>query len=81
MTTLEIVREHLKANGYEGLNNPRGDCACECSDLSPGNRAATTCLTEYCTPGYKVPCDPKDCPADGNCDWHIAGRRGPCPKS
>jgi hypothetical protein len=70
MNALEIVREHLKANGYDGLFNCRGDCGCELSGLSPGN-----CLTEYCAPGYKVPCDPEDCPAEGQCEWHIAPQK------
>lgn len=71
MTTLEIVREHLKANGYDGLYNVHGECCCESSDLSPGD-----CFEERCEAGHKVPCPgPAECAADGDCEWHIGDRR------
>lgn len=69
MNSLEIIRGYINANGYDGLYNP-GVCGCEASDLSPGN-----CFEETCTPGYKVPCEPEKCFADGNCDWHIGERK------
>lgn len=55
---IEILREYLKDNGFDGLCNE--DCGCESPDLSPGN-----CLAEDCQAGYRVPCD---C---GDHDWHI----------
>jgi hypothetical protein len=66
LTVLDVVGEYLTANGYDGLYNPVAECACPTDDLSPG-----TCLVEDCMPGYKVPCDPETCPADGDCEFHI----------
>lgn len=46
---LRIVKEYLEKNGFDGLWNPFGECACEISELMPcdGNCAE-------CRPGYKV---------------------------
>ena len=65
-TILDIVAEHLSVNGFDGLYNHMGECGCLKDDLSPG-----TCFEENCQPGYKVPCDPETCPADGDCEFHI----------
>ena len=75
MTVKEIVREWLGENGYDGLTS--GECGCEASDLFPCMDACQSCMA-----GHKEPCDPKSCPVDGACDWHIvSGLRGREPKS
>ena len=73
-TVRSIVQVHLVQYGFEGLTSSRYDCGCQTSDLMP---------CEYddisnCEPGFKVPCDPETCPADGECDWHI-GPNKPAP--
>lgn len=66
MEAIEIIKEHLKANGFDGLCGD--DCTCDLEDLVP-------CMEDFghCEPGYKIPCtgDQPECPADGNCDWHM----------
>lgn len=61
MKVIEIVAEHLRANGYTGLRN-EGECGCELGDLAP-------CGTDFaqCEPGHKH-CDPR--PGRGNV-WGI----------
>lgn len=63
---LDIVAEWLTDNRYDGLFSIYGECGCEIADLMP-----CECDGSQCEPGYKAPCDPPDCPADGECDWHI----------
>ena len=66
MTDLKsIVAGWLAENGYDGLYS-RHDCACEVSDLMPCGEPG-----QDCAPGYKGPCVPSECAADGDCDWHI----------
>lgn len=69
MTVREIVKKYLKENGFDGLW--KGECGCEITDLWPcedfmGN------APNNCSPGYKVPCVPEDCPNGGGCRWHIS---------
>ena len=35
MTVIEMVAEHLRQNGYDGLYDAYGECACEVDDLAP----------------------------------------------
>lgn len=66
-TVLDIIREHLTANGYDGLYNTDGECACELSDLAPCGG-----ITGECRPGHKIPCDGEggsECM--GDCYFHI----------
>lgn len=72
MTVKEIVKEYLLAKGFEGLYAEC--CGCKIDDLMP------CCCEgiEDCEAGYKVPCDPETCPADGDCEWHI-GPKGARP--
>ena len=46
-TVIQIVAEHLRANGYSGLRNEDG-CGCEVDDLQP-------CGDDFakCEAGYK----------------------------
>ena len=55
-----IVLMHLRHNGYDGLWNPEGQCACKVDDLAPCGE-----MTAECTAGYERACD---C---GDHDYHI----------
>lgn len=48
MRVIEIVAEHLKTNGFDGLVNGDAPCGCELGDLVP-------CGSDFgqCKPGYK----------------------------
>lgn len=59
-TVGEILREYLKANGYEGLAGE--ECSCEIDNLCPYECADVL----GCVPGHKVPCD-----CGEGCEWHI----------
>ena len=83
MTVLDIVREYLKENGYDGLCDGDG-CGCCAEDLMPCNYMG--CMT--CVPGYKV--EKKDAcrmgfDTDYDRDWVIVERKvkhskEPCPE-
>ena len=47
-TVIEIVKEHLVANGFDGLVQVDAECGCLCDDLAP-------CGGDYsaCEPGYR----------------------------
>jgi hypothetical protein len=64
MTVRDILVKWLTANGYDGLYDEDGECACAVDDLCP-------CDSEvlWCQPGYKRPCD---C---GDHDWHIGAEK------
>ncbi len=47
---LEIVREYLSNNFYDGLYNDDCECACTRDDLSPGD-----CIAADCTAGVYHP--------------------------
>lgn len=66
MNVLEIVREYLQKNGYDGLFNSTYACGCEASDLAPCDGEL-----EQCEVGYKGPCIAEECENDGDCEWHI----------
>ncbi len=69
MNVIEMVSKKLIEEGFDGLFNEAGECACLIGDLSPGS-----CMTEHCTAGYKTDCD-GTCP-DGKCDFHIGRNDG-----
>ena len=52
MNVARIISEYLKTNGYDGLYNLDGGCACEIGDLAP-----CECLNLDCKAGIKEPCD------------------------
>ena len=47
------VLEYLKKNGFDGLFNDNGECACDLADLCPCDSEGI----EECQPGHKKPCD------------------------
>ncbi len=51
MTGRDIVKEYLRAHGYDGLF-ARGECACLVDDLMPCGETLRDC-----SPGYHKPCD------------------------
>lgn len=63
-TIIEIVADHLRANGFDGLVAD-GECGCELSDLQPCGESFA-----QCKPGYKVP-DPNGEPGD----WLITTKK------
>ena len=66
----EIIQAYLIWHGYDGLS---GDgCGCERSDLMPCEGTISGNDVSECVPGYKVPCNPETCQADGDCPWHIS---------
>jgi len=72
MTAHEIIAMYLKerVGSYDGLVNP-GYCACTPDDIAPCGS-----IEGSCEPGHKVEfpngdCASDDCPADGECDWHM----------
>jgi len=64
MNVKDIVREYLKANGYDGLWN-EWDCGCHLGDLFP-----CTDMMGHCEPGYKTEGCSEDCGED--CEYHIS---------
>ncbi len=53
MKIIELVKQHLKDNGYDGLCLMDGECGCLLDDLQPCGESFANC-----EPGYK--CDDKD---------------------
>jgi hypothetical protein len=66
----DIVREYLDANGFDGLYEEYGECACEREDLEPCCE-----MKSSCTPGYRVDYPERDCPCGEGCDYHIQGEK------
>ena len=64
----EIVRKHLECEGYDGLFNEAGECACLKEDLAPCG-----CMNELCEEGYRVDCT--GCEWDNGPHWHIVGEK------
>ena len=65
MNVREILEKHLRENGFDGLVEEDGQCACEIGELVP-------CESDFtaCKPGYKVPCH-----CGMGCDFHITETR------
>jgi hypothetical protein len=72
---MDIVRQYLRREKYDGLCDPDNQCGCLVDDLAP------CCPGEIggCRPGYKYIC--QGCDADG-CDpglgaanWHVGAKR------
>ncbi len=55
MNIREIVREYLKANGYDGLCDVGAECGCRLGDFMPCDDA-----TVYCEAGHLAPGDDLD---------------------
>ena len=64
---IDIVKDWLEKNGYDGLFTADGECACENKELAP-----CTQMGENCQAGYKV--EGKDASARGY-DFLIVGNK------
>lgn len=51
-TVIEIIKQHLIDNEFDGLYNEDLECGCEIADLEPCDA-----LQSDCTAGYKHTCD------------------------
>jgi hypothetical protein len=60
----DLVVRAVEAEGWDGLFNEDGECACEARDLFPCCDPSVDCML-----GMKCPCPPELC---GEHDWHIA---------
>jgi len=47
-TVIEIVRDHLVSNGFDGLVQEDSECGCLCDDLAPCGGSISSCQ-----PGYR----------------------------
>lgn len=67
MTVKKIIERYLRENGYDGLTDAFGDCACFIGDLMPCESTIADCIA-----GHKVPCPgPEECDLGSDCQWHI----------
>lgn len=69
-TIKEIVAQYLKANGYDGLYNECGECACLIGDLAPCGEMSGECVS-----GYKAKCDDDGCGCCTDNGWHIQAEK------
>lgn len=52
MTVVEIIKEYLIKNEFDGIYNPDGECACDIEHLVECGE-----ICDNCTVGYKTKCD------------------------
>jgi hypothetical protein len=77
MTAKDILRDALKAQGFDGLYNEDAPCGCLADDLEPCEGG---CIGD-CKPGYRVVVKADDdscadyCDSCGTDHWHICGER------
>lgn len=73
LTVIDIVKERLYKDNYDGLFNEDGECACLRDDLAPCGQ-----IYENCMAGHKAPCPGETCEfGTGGCGFHIiAGKSG-----
>jgi len=60
-----MLHNYLADNGYDGLFNSDGECACLADDLAPCGY-----LSENCKAGYRQECD-----CGENHDYHIGYKK------
>ena len=67
MNVRELLEKTLQENGFDGLLQEDGECACQIGDLVP-------CESDFtnCKPGYKTLCN-----CNMGCDFHITTRPTP----
>ena len=65
-TIREMVAAHLAANGFDGLWQCGGECACEVDDLFPCGEPGEECLAGYLAP----------CTCGQGCGYHIGPVKG-----
>lgn len=75
MDVFEIVQNYLVANGYDGLVDDFGECACLVGELAPCAQIGGSCRA-----GHRVHVPRGSCEYHGaGCTWHIAPGRRPSP--
>lgn len=67
MNVKQIIETYLKENGFDGLFNTDGECACLIGDFMPCGM-----VSDECEAGYK-----KDCDCEGQtCNFHVTAEKG-----
>jgi hypothetical protein len=66
MTVKEIIKQYLKANGYDGLVSDDGDCGCELEDVWPCCEGP---VEMDCVAGHKVKPDDEGVAWGYSADW------------
>lgn len=46
-TAIEILKDYLQANGYDGLAYPFTDCGCRVCELQPCGEDFSNCVPAY----------------------------------
>lgn len=46
-TAIEILKDYLEANGYDGIALPYSDCGCKLCDLQPCGEDFSQCVPAY----------------------------------
>ena len=64
VTVIDIVKEFLRSEGFDGLYNP-GMCSCALPDIVPCGTVQT-----WCRPGWVMPCNGVEC---DNCGYEHVG--------
>ncbi len=72
MIVIEMVKEHIKHAGRDGLFSSDNGCACLVDDLAP---ACEDFSIADCEDGYKVKCTSKCAHEAPDCDWHIQSEK------
>ena len=65
MDIIDVIETHLEKEGFDGLFNSNGECACKRGDLAPCGQ-----MDGSCEPGYVL---------EGECadhDYHIGPTKG-----
>lgn len=78
MEVIEIIKKYIEDNGYDGLYQTEGECACKIDDLYPCGEGGLECNV-----GYKTPCPKIEDPeGEYHCeclgkegDWHISATK------
>jgi len=68
MTLIELIKDSLKQNGYDGLFNP-GGCDCKLDDLCPCDDPGLICKGGVLQTGDDDHCE--NCEGTDTCDFHI----------
>jgi hypothetical protein len=72
MNVIKLIESGLQQAGYDGLQQPFGECACEIGDLAPCGNVGHDCLA-----GYRHWCEDADCEytAEAGRHWHMRGTK------
>lgn len=65
MEVIEIVKEYLVHNKYDGLVQVDCECGCDLEELASCDGGIV-----HCEPGYKIECE-----CGGGCNYHITTKK------